>query len=86
MWRHVAPLIKSIGRNNHHPHSHPHFTPPLTSLPLLIPVVPIVPLRAMSATTRRRDPFKPAARVAGQKQDVWCVRHATTPHLMANPR
>lgn len=29
------------------------------------------PLRAMSATTRREDPFKPAARVAGQKQDVW---------------
>lgn len=31
------------------------------------------PLRAMSATTRREDPFKPAARVAGQKQDVWYV-------------
>ena len=28
-------------------------------------------LRAMSATTRREDPFKPAKRVAGQKQDVW---------------
>jgi kynurenine aminotransferase len=25
----------------------------------------------MSATTRREDPFKPAKRVAGQKQDVW---------------
>lgn len=33
------------------------------------------PLRAMSATTRRDDPFKPAARVAGQKQDVWCVNY-----------
>lgn len=31
----------------------------------------LTPLRAMSATTRREDPFKPAARVAGQKQDVW---------------
>ncbi|KAI8934636.1 hypothetical protein NX059_008329 [Plenodomus lindquistii] len=31
------------------------------------------PLRAMSATTRREDPFKPAARVAGQKQDVWSI-------------
>lgn len=27
----------------------------------------------MSATAARRDPYKPAARVAGQKQDVWCA-------------
>ncbi|KAB2103359.1 putative aminotransferase [Alternaria gaisen] len=27
----------------------------------------------MSATTRREDPFKPAKRVAGQKQDVWSI-------------
>ncbi|KAF2130763.1 PLP-dependent transferase [Dothidotthia symphoricarpi CBS 119687] len=27
----------------------------------------------MSATTRRDDPFKPAKRVAGQKQDVWSI-------------
>ncbi|KAL1648089.1 arylformamidase [Diplodia intermedia] len=27
----------------------------------------------MSATAARRDPFKPAARVAGQKQDVWSI-------------
>jgi hypothetical protein len=32
------------------------------------------PRRAMSATTRRADPFKPAKRVAGQKQDVWYVQ------------
>ena len=38
-----------------------------------VPPVPRVPLRAMSATTRREDPFKPAARVAGQKQDVWSI-------------
>ncbi|KAJ4988732.1 aminotransferase class I and II [Stagonosporopsis vannaccii] len=30
-------------------------------------------LRTMSATSRREDPFKPAARVAGQKQDVWSI-------------
>ncbi|GAT25930.1 kynurenine aminotransferase [Aspergillus luchuensis] len=27
----------------------------------------------MSATTARPDPFKPAARVAGQRQDVWSI-------------
>jgi hypothetical protein len=27
--------------------------------------------RTMSATAARPDPFKPAARVAGQRQDVW---------------
>ncbi|CBF81543.1 hypothetical protein AN5616.2 [Aspergillus nidulans FGSC A4] len=27
----------------------------------------------MSATTARSDPFKPAARVAGQRQDVWSI-------------
>ncbi|KAJ6191727.1 pyridoxal phosphate-dependent transferase [Bipolaris maydis] len=27
----------------------------------------------MSATPRRADPFKPAARVAGQRQDVWSI-------------
>lgn len=27
--------------------------------------------RAMSATSARSDPFRPAKRVAGQKQDVW---------------
>ncbi|KAB2579208.1 putative aminotransferase [Lasiodiplodia theobromae] len=31
------------------------------------------PARAMSATAARRDPYKPAARVAGQKQDVWSI-------------
>lgn len=31
------------------------------------------PARAMSATTARRDPYKPAARVAGQRQDVWSI-------------
>lgn len=83
MQRTATPLFKSIARN-----SHPHLTPPITPLtPLnpLNPLTPLIPLRAMSATPRRKDPFKPAARVAGQKQDVWCVRHATTPHLMANP-
>lgn len=30
-------------------------------------------VRTMSATAARADPFKPAARVAGQRQDVWCV-------------
>lgn len=30
-------------------------------------------VRAMSATPARADPFKPAARVAGQRQDVWYV-------------
>ncbi|OMP84633.1 putative aminotransferase [Diplodia seriata] len=34
---------------------------------------PSPPSRAMSATAARRDPFKPAARVAGQKQDVWSI-------------
>src|SRR5690242_17834640 len=34
---------------------------------------PRLALRTMSATTRREDPFKPAARVAGQKQDVWSI-------------
>jgi hypothetical protein len=27
----------------------------------------------MSATAARPDPFRPAKRVAGQRQDVWCV-------------
>jgi kynurenine aminotransferase len=27
--------------------------------------------RPMSATAARPDPFRPAARVAGQRQDVW---------------
>jgi hypothetical protein len=26
-----------------------------------------------SSPTMRKDPFKPAARVAGQKQDVWSI-------------
>ncbi|KAL4953790.1 pyridoxal phosphate-dependent transferase [Aspergillus filifer] len=30
-------------------------------------------VRAMSATTARADPFKPAQRVAGQRQDVWSI-------------
>jgi kynurenine aminotransferase len=30
-------------------------------------------VRAMAATAARAAPFKPAARVAGQRQDVWCV-------------
>lgn len=34
---------------------------------------PFTPLRAMSATSRRGDPLKPAARVATQKQDVWSI-------------
>ena len=29
------------------------------------------PRRTMSATAARADPFKPAKRVAGQRQDVW---------------
>ncbi|KAE8358871.1 pyridoxal phosphate-dependent transferase [Aspergillus caelatus] len=29
--------------------------------------------RAMSATTSRADPFRPAKRVAGQRQDVWSI-------------
>ncbi|CEN59509.1 pyridoxal phosphate-dependent transferase [Aspergillus pseudodeflectus] len=32
-----------------------------------------VGVRAMSATAARADPFKPAARVAGQRQDVWSI-------------
>lgn len=27
----------------------------------------------MSATTARSDPFRPAQRVAGQRQDVWSI-------------
>lgn len=30
--------------------------------------------RAMSAPSARSDPFRPAKRVAGQKQDVWYAR------------
>lgn len=36
------------------------------------------PARAMSATTARRDPYKPAARVASQRQDVWYAPHRLT--------
>ncbi|GKZ43404.1 hypothetical protein AbraIFM66951_004503 [Aspergillus brasiliensis] len=42
--------------------------------PSSTPALPRCPLsRAMSATTARPDPFKPAARVAGQRQDVWSI-------------
>jgi len=30
-------------------------------------------LRAFSTSTMIQDPFKPAARVAGQRQDVWSI-------------
>ncbi len=30
--------------------------------------------RAMSATSARSDPFRPAKRVAGHKQDVWYAK------------
>lgn len=29
--------------------------------------------RAFCASSMRQDPFKPAARVAGQRQDVWTI-------------
>jgi hypothetical protein len=38
------------------------------------PRIPVSGVRAMSATAPRPDPFRPAKRVAGQRQDVWCVR------------
>ena len=42
-------------------------SPLLSSLSTL----PSVSARAMSATAARPDPFRPAKRVAGQRQDVW---------------
>ena len=48
----------------------------VTLRPSSTPTLPRQPFsRAMSATTARPDPFKPAARVAGQRQDVWCDAH-----------
>jgi len=41
----------------------------VSSAPL--PRIPGYGARTMSATTARADPFKPAKRVAGQRQDVW---------------
>ncbi|GLA18278.1 hypothetical protein AnigIFM62618_005433 [Aspergillus niger] len=46
----------------------------VTLRPSSTPTLPRQPFsRAMSATTARPDPFKPAARVAGQRQDVWSI-------------
>ncbi|KAJ5730086.1 kynurenine aminotransferase [Penicillium malachiteum] len=42
--------------------------PSIRSIPL-----PTLGVRAMSATAPRPDPFRPAKRVAGQRQDVWSI-------------
>lgn len=34
---------------------------------------PLVSQFSSSSSKMRKDPFKPAARVAGQKQDVWSI-------------
>ncbi|KAI9373793.1 pyridoxal phosphate-dependent transferase [Aspergillus egyptiacus] len=44
---------------------------PFTRLPR--PRFPPLGVRAMSATAARPDPFRPAKRVAGQRQDVWSI-------------
>ncbi|KAJ5415694.1 hypothetical protein N7465_004389 [Penicillium sp. CMV-2018d] len=43
----------------------------LSSAPLILR--PGYSARAMSATASRPDPFRPAKRVAGQRQDVWSI-------------
>lgn len=37
----------------------------------ILPRLPGFGARTMSATAPRPDPFRPAKRVAGQRQDVW---------------
>jgi kynurenine aminotransferase len=43
---------------------------PLSLVPSALPRLGLG-ARAMSATAARPDPFRPAKRVAGQRQDVW---------------
>lgn len=60
--------ISSTRAAHFQPSSHAFLRPSST------PALPRHPFsRAMSATTARPDPFRPAARVAGQRQDVWCA-------------
>lgn len=44
---------------------------PVSLVPSVLPRLPGLGARAMSATAARPDPFRPAKRVAGQRQDVW---------------
>ncbi|KAJ5665878.1 arylformamidase [Penicillium maclennaniae] len=44
-----------------------------SSLSSALPRLPGYRARGMSATAARPDPFKPAKRVAGQRQDVWSI-------------
>lgn len=43
----------------------------------VVPRLPGLGVREMSATAVRPDPFRPARRVAGQRQDVWYEAHDT---------
>lgn len=51
----------------------PRFSRPSSILPRL----PGLRTREMSATAARPDPFRPAKRVAGQRQDVWYAARDT---------
>ncbi|KAJ6029498.1 hypothetical protein N7444_012485 [Penicillium canescens] len=50
-----------------------HFKNPTVSLSPTLPRLSGFGARPMSATAARPDPFRPAARVAGQRQDVWSI-------------
>ncbi|KAJ5380374.1 aminotransferase [Penicillium cataractarum] len=46
---------------------------PAPLVPSVLPRLPSLGARTMSATASRPDPFRPAKRVAGQRQDVWSI-------------
>jgi hypothetical protein len=62
-------LFQSLTRNTRSRSAAKYLFPRST---ITIPTsINTAPFRAMSASAARADPFKPAKRVAGQRQDVW---------------